>query len=122
MLLRAHFLFLFEGHESPAGETEVRKFRPRASFFIYDQKITKNPWASDFLDDQKVTKEPSKGRGVSIPLSPLKSPHPKTTNQGGLRSPLLDVPPGDKGRRTRDGKRKVRNGAELPGYRPTYFF
>lgn len=50
--------------------------------------------ASNFLAGQKVTKEPSKGREVSIPLSPLKSPLTQTTNQGGLRSPLLDVPPG----------------------------
>ena len=36
--------------------------------------------ASDFLSGQKVTKEPSKGRGISISLSPLKSPLLKTTN------------------------------------------
>ena len=66
-----------------------------------------------FLCRQKVTKEPSKGRGISISLSPLKSPLLETTNQGGFGSlpplscfarhlpltggvgPLLDVPPGD---------------------------
>ena len=70
------------------------------------------PRASNFLSGQKVTKEPSKGRGISISLSPLKSPLLETTNQGGCGSlpplsrfarhlpltggvgPLLDVPPG----------------------------
>ena len=49
--------------------------------------------ASNFLYGQKVTKEPSKVGGISISLPPLKSPLLETTNQGGLRSPLLDVPP-----------------------------
>ena len=46
-----------------------------------------------FLSGQKGTKEPSKERGISISPSPLKTSPLKTTNQGGLRSPLLDVPP-----------------------------
>ena len=50
--------------------------------------------ASDFLSGQKVTKEPSKGRGISISLSPLKSSLLKTTNQGGLRPPYWMYPPG----------------------------
>ena len=53
------------GMVSPAGGTGDRMFRLRAS---------------DFLCGQKVTKEPSKGRGISIFLSPLKSPLLKTTN------------------------------------------
>ena len=49
--------------------------------------------AGAFLSGQKGTKEPSKERGISISPSPLKTSPLKTTNQGGLRSPLLDVPP-----------------------------
>ena len=50
--------------------------------------------ASNFLCRQKVTKELSKGRGISISLSPLKSPLLETTNQGGLRPPYWMYPPG----------------------------
>ena len=47
------------------------------------------PPAGPFLHDEKGAKE-SAGEGFRFP-----SPAPllKTTNQGGLRSPLLDVPP-----------------------------
>ena len=51
--------------------------------------------ASDFLCGQKVTKEPSKGRGISIPLSPLKTPLLETTNQGGPGPPIGCTPSGD---------------------------
>ena len=50
------------------------------------------PRASDFLCGQKVTKEPSKGRGISISLSPLKSSLLKTTNQGGCGPPIGCTP------------------------------
>ena len=51
--------------------------------------------ASNFLYGQKVTKEPSKGRGISISLSPLKSPLLKTTNTGGdCGPPYWMYPPG----------------------------
>ena len=50
--------------------------------------------ASVFLCRQKVTKELSKGRGVSISLSPLKSPLLKTTNQGGFGPPIGCTPRG----------------------------
>ena len=50
------------------------------------------PRASDFLSSQKVTKEPSKGRGISISLSPLKSSLLKTTNQGGCGPPIGCTP------------------------------
>ena len=50
--------------------------------------------ASNFLCRQKVTKELSKGRGISISLSPLKSPLLETTNQGGFGPPIGCTPRG----------------------------
>ena len=49
--------------------------------------------ASDFLCGQKVTKEPSKGRGISISLSPLKSPLLETTKHRGDCGPPIGCTP-----------------------------
>ena len=62
--------------------------------------------ASNFLCRQKVTKEPSKGRGISISLSPLKSPLLETTNTGGTAVPPIGCTP----RGTETWKIQRRNG------------
>ena len=57
------------------------------------------PAASDFCHGAKVTKKPLRGRGVSIPPSPWRTPTPHRPIRG-ASAPLLDVPP--RGRRTGD--------------------
>ena len=84
-------------HVSSVGADIIRppsRFPPRRCMSGNGNWGVFRPRASDFLCGQKVTKEPSKGRGISISLSPLKSPLLKPTNLVLASSRSLALPGG----------------------------
>ena len=75
-------------------------------FYLFQGDVSPRRRRVTFATAQKSPKGRSGGGVFRFPPPP-ENPYPAPTNQGGLRSPLLDVPPGDGGRKRDDTGRKL---------------